>query len=29
MQEPVVDTPVEIARLIPSVDDSIVGKLVE
>jgi len=29
MQEPVVDTPVEIARLIPSIDDSTVGKLVE
>jgi|GEM_PF-3096365 len=28
-QEPVVDTPVEIARLIPSVDDSVIGKLLE
>ncbi len=28
-QEPVVDTPEEIARLIPSVDDSVVGKIVE
>ena len=28
-QEPVVATPVEIARLIPSVDDSVIGKLLE